>query len=163
MSILPKLKNFLNKNKAKYKIIEHKKVYTTYDFAQTLKVDLKMIAKTLLMKTDNDFIFAVVPGNKRLDSGKLKKVINNERKKVREKTVKKLSIADETQIKRSITKKVGAIPPFGSLYKKQTYVDKAFLKQKKILLNGGSFTEAIEMSPSQYVKLEKPIEGSFGE
>ena len=78
-----------------------------------------------------------------------------------EKRVKKLSIANEAQIKRNFTKKIGALTPFGSMYKIPIFVDKLLLKNTKINLSAGSFTESIEMTPDQYKKAEELIEGSF--
>ncbi len=161
MSALKKLISFLDKNKIKYKIIEHKKVYTTYDAAQTQKINIKTIAKTLLVKGDSKFALAVIPGNRKLDIVKLKKVMNKYIIQIGEKRIKKLSIANELQIKKNFTKKIGALTPFGSLYKRPTFVDKLLLKNKKINLNAGSFTESIEITPVQYKLAEELIEGSF--
>ncbi|MFC1721293.1 aminoacyl-tRNA deacylase [Patescibacteria group bacterium] len=167
MSVLPKLQKFLDEHEAKYEIVEHKKVYTTYDAAQTQKEELKRVAKTLLVAADRDYAFVVVPGNKRFDQNKLKKLINETRKKVAKETgekpklVKKVKLTTETMIKKQITKKVGALAPFGSLYKIPTYWDKGLDNPQKILLNAGSFTESVEMTPAQYKKLEEPVEGRF--
>ena len=167
MSMLPKLQKFLDTRQAKYEVVEHKKVYTTYDAAQTQKEDIKRVAKTLLVATDRDLAFVVVPGNKRFDQNKLKKLINETRKKeakkagAKPKLVKKVKLTSEALIKKNITKKMGALAPFGSLYKIPTYWDKGLDKPKKILLNAGSFTESVEMTPAEYKKLETPVEGRF--
>jgi len=161
MPPLKRLINQLDKNNIKYQLLTHKKVYTTFDAAQTQKIDMKILGKTLLLKADNKFIFAVVPGHRKLDIAKLKKEVNKYHKEIGEKKVKKVSIASETQIKNNITKKIGALPPFGSLYKIPTLVDKMLLKAKKMNLNAGSFTDSLEITPAQYKKFEEPIEGSF--
>jgi Ala-tRNA(Pro) deacylase len=161
MPPLKRLINQLDKNNVKYKVVEHRKVYTTFDAAQTQKIQLKMVAKTLLVKADGRFIFAVIPGSRRLDIQKLKKAMNKYFEQVEDKKIKKINIANETQIKRNFTKKVGALPPFGSLFKCLTFVDKPLLKNLKINLNAGSFTDSLEMTPAQYKRFEQPIEGSF--
>ena len=161
MPALKKLISYLDKNKIKYKVVEHKKVYTTYDAAQTQKINIKTIAKSLLVKGDSKFVLAVIPENRKLDTQKLKKVMNKYIDHIGEKRVKKLSIASEVQIKRNFTKKMGALPPFGSLYKVPTFVDKLLLKNSKINLNAGSFTESLEMTSAQYKKAEELIEGNF--
>lgn len=162
MPVSKKLTNFLDKNKAKYNIIEHKKVYTTYDAAQTQGIDIKTVAKSLLIKGDNKFVLAVLSGHRKLDTNKFKKVMNKYLEQLGEKRIKKLSIASESQIKRNFTKKIGALSPFGSIYKIPTFIDKSLLKNKKISLNAASFTESVEMTPAQYKRAEKLIEGSFG-
>ncbi|MBU1178588.1 YbaK/EbsC family protein [Patescibacteria group bacterium] len=172
MSPLKKLLNKLDGSKIKYKVVEHRKVYTTFDAAQTQKIKPQQVAKTLLVKGDNNFYFAIIPGNRNLDSQKLKAVMNKYLVQQEEKSsetgsrsksgkIKKLSIANEAQIKRNFTKTMGALPPFGSLYKCQTFADKLLLKNSKINLNAGSFTQSLEMTSAQYKKFEEPIEGSF--
>lgn len=158
-----KLQNFLTKQKAKYKLREHKTVYTAYDAAKTQGLELKQVAKTLLVKGDNKFAFVVLPASKKLDLPKLKKAINKYIEKIGEKKIKKLRIATESQIVQNFTKGKGALSPFGSLYGRPTFVEKSFLKNKKINLNAGSFEESLEMTPAVYKKVEKPIEGVFGE
>lgn len=157
-----KLQNLLKKQKAKYKLIKHKTVYTAFDAAKTQGIELKQVGKTLLVKADNKFVFAVLPASKRLDLNKLKKEVNKQQKKLKEKIVKKLLICNERQIVRNFTKGKGALSPFGSLYKCQTFVDRGLLKNKKINLNAGSFEESLEMTTTMYKRVEKPIEGVFG-
>jgi len=158
--MLKRLENFLKKSKVVYKLIPHRTVYTTFDLSQTLHEDLKAIAKTLLVQADREFVFAVVPGNRRLDIVKLKKLINVDRKKRGEEPLcQKVRIANEAQIKINITKKAGTLVPFGSLHKKKTYIDQSLLKNKKIILNAGSFQEAIKITTSVYCKIENPVAG----
>lgn len=161
MPALKKLINKLNSSNIKYIPKEHRKVYTTFDAAQTQKINLSSLAKTLLIKADKEFVFAVIPGNRMLEIQKLKKLVNKYLEQDGENKAKNLSIANEMQIKRNITKNIGALPPFGSIYGCRTYVDKLLLRNKKINLNAGSFTNSLEITPAQYKKFEKPIEGNI--
>jgi Ala-tRNA(Pro) deacylase len=167
MAMLPKLRNFFVQSRAKYEVLTHKVVFTTYDAAQTLHVDLKTVGKTLFVKADSDFAFVIIPGNKRLDVNKLKKLINETRKKeakkagIKPKLAKKVVLTSETLIKKYVTKNAGALAPFGHLYKMVTYYDKGLDRAKKIILNAGSFTESVLMTPKEYKRLEKPVEGRF--
>ena len=161
---MPPLKKLINKleaNGIKYRVVEHRKVYTTFDAAQTQKIKPQTVAKTLLVKGENSFYLAVIPGHKRLDVAKLKKTLNKYLVQLEKKAVKKISIANESQIKRNFTKKTGALAPFGSLYHCQTFIDQSLLKNSKINLNAGSFTDSLEITPAQYKKFEGPVEGSF--
>lgn len=157
-----KLKNFLDRQKTKYKLTRHRTVYTAYDAAKTQGIELKQVAKTLLIKADNKYIFAVLPASKKLDLQKLKKAVNKYFEKTKEKKAKKLQIASERQIVKNFTKGKGALPSFGSLYRCQTFVDKSLLRNKKINLNAGSFEESLEMTSAMYKRIEKPQEASFG-
>ena len=165
--MLKKLENLLKKNKIFYQTIQHKTVYTTFDLHQTTGIALKEIGKTLLVKADKEFFLTVISGNRKLDLIKLKNLLNKALVKTANargeqfKKIKKLKIGSEIQIKRNFTKKIGALLPLGSFYKKRTIVDKLFLKNKKIILRAGDFKESIKMTTKNFVKLENPIIGSI--
>lgn len=152
MPIPKKLITYLDKNEVKYEVVEHRKVYTAFDLANTLKLKLSTIAKTLLVKADKDYYLVVLPAHYRLDLTKLKKVLG----------VKKITIAKENIMQKVFKVKPGAIVPFGFIHKTDVVMDKSLLKSPKMLFGSGSFTEAIEMKVKDYVKLVEPKEGEFG-
>lgn len=161
MPIPKKLEKFLEETKTKYEHVEHRKVYTAYDLAATLKVEPKQIAKALLIQTDREIVLVVVPGNTNIELPKLKKLINDWKKSQEEKGVKKVSIASEALIKNRLTKKVGAIVPLGSIYRIPTFADKKLVAASKIVVNAGTFTDSVVLTSASYKKLESPILGSF--
>lgn len=137
MAIPVKVLKFLEKAKVKYEPVKHKKVYTAYDKAATLKVPLKIVGKTLVVKLDRNLALFLIPANKNLDKKKLKakfvseRVIKNKLKGV----------------------KVGAIPPFGSLWKLPTFIDRGLLKNPKIIVNAGDYKWSLKISPAIFKKL----------
>ncbi len=151
MAIPKKTLSYLDKNKVKYETVEHKTVFTAYDLAQTLKMKLPEIAKTLLVKVDTGLALTVLPASAKLDFGKLKKLAK----------AKKISILKENVMKTKLKIKPGAITPFGQLYKLPVYLDAALKKQKKILVGSGSFEESIKITPASLIKVESPIVGSI--
>lgn len=146
-----KVLNYLEKNKFKFEVIEHRQVFTAHDLAMTLHLQHSEIAKSLLMKADNNFVLAVLPADKNLDMKKLAKLVK----------AKKISMPKEKVMTEKFRVKPGALPAFGGLYKLPVFVDKLVLKQKKILLSPGSFVDSILMNPKDYVSLEQAILGSF--
>jgi prolyl-tRNA editing enzyme YbaK/EbsC (Cys-tRNA(Pro) deacylase) len=56
--------------------------------------------------------------------------------------------------------KLGAIPPFGELWKLPTFVDRGLLKEKNIFINSGIYESSFKVSPKIFEKLEY-IKGSF--
>src|SRR3989338_7978133 len=85
MAIPAKVKSYLEKNLGRYEVLTHKTVYTAYDAAQTLRRELKEIAKSLLIAADRAYIIVVVPAHMRIDLVKLKKSLK----------AKKVSIPNE--------------------------------------------------------------------
>lgn len=161
MSLPKKFETFLKDRKVKYEVVQHKVVYTAYDLAATLHVEPKTVMKSLLIGADHVLVLAIVPGNMNLDLGKLKKVIAGSAKKQGVRPPKKVDLASEKMIQKKLTKKTGALIPFGSYYKLPTFCDSRLLKEKKLLVNTEIFTESLQMTGSAYKKAENPIVGSF--
>jgi Ala-tRNA(Pro) deacylase len=161
MAISKKITGYLDKNKYKYEVIEHRTTYTAWDTAQTEKVKPQEVAKSLVMKADGDYLLALVPSNKNLDKKKLLKAVNAARKKSAAKPYKKIDFAKEAWMKKNIPGKVGATPPFAGLLKLDIYADNALLKSRKIYLGSGEYTYSVRVNTSQYLKVEKPVKGAF--
>ncbi|MAF14342.1 MAG: hypothetical protein CMI53_05655 [Parcubacteria group bacterium] len=151
MAIPKKTKSYLDKKMAKYDELSHKTVYTAYDAAQTLRRELKDIAKSLLIAADKAYIIAVVPANMRLDLGKLKKALK----------AKKVSIPKEKVMVKVFKVKPGAITAFGGLHKVDVWVDRGLLKTKDVIIAAGSFTDSVRMKAKDFIDLEQAKLASF--
>jgi Ala-tRNA(Pro) deacylase len=161
--LLPKkLVKFLSK--IKYETISHRTVYTAFDKAKTLKVPEKIVGKTLVLKMNGDFSLALISADQILDKEKFKKIVNNWRKKIGKKLIKEIDFATEAWMKKNLKGvKVGAIPPFGNLWKMPTFVERSLLKKPKIILNGGDYNLSIKINSSSLKKLIPDLLiGSFG-
>lgn len=151
MSIPKKTKDYLDKKMAHYEPLVHKTVYTAYDAAQTLRKELKEIAKSLLIATDKAYVIAVVPAHMRLDLGKLKKALK----------AKKVSIPKEQVMIKVFKVKPGSMTAFGGLHKVEVWADKSLLKVKDIILSAGSFTDSVRMKTKDFIELEQAKLASF--
>jgi len=152
MPIPKKLIKFLSP--VKYESLEHRTVYTAFDKAQTLGVPEKIVGKTLFLKIDGELAIVLISASQILDKAKLKQLINTWRKKAKQKAVKEIDFASETLMKNKlIGVKVGAVPPFGSLWKIPTFIDKSLLKNPKIIVSAGDYDVSIKISPKLFKKL----------
>ena len=158
-----KLLNYLEENKIKYELIEHRIVYTAWDLMKTLHLKKPGEAvKTLILKTDKDYVLVLLASNKNLDKAKFKKVLNKWRKKENLKPAKKIDFVKESWLKKNIKiGKLGAVPPFGKLLKMPVFADNAILKPAKIIVNAGDYGKSLKISSKAFTKLEEPIKGSF--
>lgn len=151
MSISKPLEKYLKQSKVKYEVVPHKKVFTVYDLAQTLRLKLESVAKTLLVKVDQRYVLVVVPAHYRLDFGKLKKVLK----------ARKVDIAREKDMEK-FKVKPGAMMPFGAIHKLDLVADKSLMKAKEALFSAGSFTESVRMKLKDYVRLATPLVADIG-
>lgn len=153
MPIPKKLLKLLDKNKIKHQILKHKKIFTAYDAAQTLKEDLSKVVKSLLVKADRNYYVVSLPANMNLDFKKLTKTIK----------AKKVSIPKEKDMIKVCKVKPGAMGAFGSLYKLPVLVDKGLLKAKDVVVSTGDFMESLRLKAKDYADLESAVLGNFGE
>lgn len=154
MTIPSKVSNKLEQEKIKHEVVEHKKVFTAFDAAATLKTKLNQVAKVLLVQVKKDFHLAVLSADKNLDFKKLAKLL-----KVKAGEVK---LPKEKVMSEKFKVKAGAITAFGSLHKVPVVIEKSLSKMKEAIFPSGSFTESLKLKISDYLKLEKPTVGIFG-
>ena len=163
MAVSKKLLNYLEKNKVKYELIDHRIVYTAWDLVQTLHLKKPAeVVKTLIVKIDKDYVLVLLPSNKNLDKAKFKKTVNQWRKKQELKAIKKIDFAKEAWMKKNIkVGKLGAIPPFGKLLNMPVFADNAILKPVKVIVNVGDYGTSLKIKTKDLIKLEEPIKASF--
>jgi Ala-tRNA(Pro) deacylase len=177
-----KLKKLLETSKIKYKLTEHRKVYTAFNAAETQHIKPKEVAKTVLLKLAKksnlpnydsaEFVMVVIPSQKYVDFKKVDKLLFDAQTKhyktlvkTEPKTAKpvktKCSMAKEKDITSKLKSKVGLLTPFSSLFSVPVLLDKALSKNKSIILPAGSYTDSITLPVSAYLKLENPLLGNF--
>lgn len=149
MAVSKALEKFLKQNKIKYEVIEHRKVFTAHDSAETQHIKLTEQAKAVLLK-GKKFHLAVLPAGHNCDFKTLSKLAGE-----------KVSMAKEKDITRLFETKIGLIAPFGSFFNLPVFIDKKLLKNKKLVLPAGSYTDSVRLVTKDYLKLENPVQGNF--
>jgi Ala-tRNA(Pro) deacylase len=154
MSILRRLKEYLNENNIKYVKISHSPAYTAQEIAASVHIPGKELAKTVIVKVQDNYAMAVLPATHRINFDLLKKAIGAET----------IRLADEKEFKDIFLDcEVGAMPPFGNLYKLPVYVASTLSEDKEIVFNAGTHIDMIRMGYSDFKKLVKPIVANFSE
>ena len=70
------IRDFLEKNNTAYELIEHEPVFTIEQAAAIRGMSLSQGAKSLLIKTQDIFYLMIIPGNRKLDGKKVKKLLD---------------------------------------------------------------------------------------
>ena len=118
---LEAIKNFLDSNRVKYKLVEHKKVKTSEEASLVRNVPLNQGMKSLILVTkEKGFVLCLVPGDRKIKLGFLKKILN----------AKDIRLADYEDVLRITGFEVGSVHPFGDLYKEklEIYMDRNVAK-----------------------------------
>lgn len=143
-----RLKEFLDKNDIRYVLISHSRAFTAAATAAITHIPGKEIAKTIVVDVDGILAMAVVPGSRHLDLQTFQ----------RELGARRVRLVTEEEFKDVFPDcEVGAMPPFGTLYGLNVYVDTKLQDDSEIAFNAGSHRELLRMQYSDFERLEHPM------
>lgn len=147
--IVSSIRSLLDAHSVPYEYMEHDAGITSKDMARIRgRFSLSEGAKALILAVDDDrFIQVVVPGDKKFENSKLRKV-------VRSKHIRFASSDDLSRITNGILP--GAIPPFGVLFNLSVYADKGLFANEYIVFNCGERTASIAMRSDDYRCVVQP-------
>ncbi|MFH1406997.1 MAG: YbaK/EbsC family protein [Candidatus Omnitrophota bacterium] len=153
MAVSKKITAYLTKNKVKCKSIKHKEAFTAQEIAASADVPGKQVIKSVLVKTDDNYVLAVLPAIHLIDFTALKKLTK----------AKSLKLASEKEIEKVFPDfEVGAMPPFGNIYDVPVYADDALKEDLEIVFNAGTHTDLLKIKYKDFEKLAKPKLAKFG-
>ncbi|MGE5346843.1 MAG: aminoacyl-tRNA deacylase [Acidithiobacillales bacterium] len=154
MPVSEKLTHFLEQQHVPFVTIPHARAYTAQEIAASVHVHGQDVAKTVIVLVDGKLTMAVMPATRRTDLALLKKALG----------AKKIRLATEAEFEGVFPEcEVGAMPPFGNLYRIPVVVDESLKKDVEIVFNAGSHTETVKMRFEEFVNLVKPVFASFTE
>lgn len=146
MTVLERIQEKLDGLAIPYRVTTHRAVYTSAEAAEVRGVSLSSGAKALVLKAGEGFALFVVPGDRKLDSKRVKKDLG----------MRDLRFATKEEVLALTGLEPGSIPPFGSLFGLSTYCDRALGESPTINFNPGSHTASLEMGFEDYVRAESP-------
>ncbi len=142
----------LDSHGVKYERFQHDPVYTCPKMAEFLNTDEARIAKSMMMKkSDGGYLLAVLPGNMRVDFGRLARLAGT----------KSVSLAPVDEAEKIAGCTVGSVYPFGNLMNLETYLDKKLTLHDEVYFNPGSHTMSVKVSIISLMGIVKPIVAEF--
>lgn len=153
MTISEKVKEYLEKEGIKFEVSDHPLAYTATEVAGSQHVPGKQMIKSVIVKSNGDFLMCVLPAIHLLDFEKLKKVVGDEN----------LKLADESEIAKLFPEyELGAEPPFGHLYGLKVFADQILEEDVEVVFNAGTHTGVIKISFEDFKKLASPTIADIG-
>ena len=148
-----RVKNLLASHQIEFDFFDHEPVRTSEEAAKVRTgYSINQGAKALIVKVTGrvgveTYLMLVLPGDKRFDSKLAKSSLE----------AKAMRFATEAEVS-SLTQgvQVGGVPPFGSLFSLQTFVDPLVLANEKIVFNAGDRCASIGIASRDYLKVENP-------
>ena len=152
VTVLKKLKDYLEQNQVSYELGYHVRVYTAQEIAAAQHVPGKEMAKVVMLKADGKSVMLVLPASYRVEMKKLKGVLNS----------KKVVMVKEEEFQELFPDcEIGAMPPFGNLYNLEVWVDQVLTEDDFIVFRAGSHVETLRIKYSDYARLVSPKVGDF--
>ena len=141
------LKSFLDRQGMKYVSIQHSAAFTAPEIAASAHVSGRDFAKTVIVMIEDQLAMVVLPANRQLVLSELRGMLDTNH----------VRLASEAEFKDVFPDcEIGAMPPFGNLYKIKTYVTANLADEKEIAFNAGTHTEVITMNYLDFERLVNP-------
>ena len=121
---------------------------TAKDAATSLNCEVGAIVKSLLLRTEGNFILCLVAGDKRCSLKKVKKILN----------MKDVSMADADQVKSQTGFSIGGVSPVAHLNKIKILIDSSFSRYESVYAAAGHPNSIFKINYKQLIKLTEGIE-----
>jgi Ala-tRNA(Pro) deacylase len=145
--ILPAIRRLLTEAGVTFREVHHEPTRTSEESAKARGEELRIGGKALLMKGDDTFRLFVLPADRKLDSGAIR----------REFGWKKLRFATPDELLELTGLVPGSVPPFGPpILPFELCLDQAATQNPRIAFNAGSLTDSIILAMSDYLAIAKP-------
>jgi Ala-tRNA(Pro) deacylase len=146
------VKKLLDLRKIPYEHHVHPTAFTAQQVAASEHIPGTVVAKTVVIKADGNFVMAVLPASLKIDCAALQEELK----------ASELSLANEAEFDCLFPdSEIGAMPPFGNLYGLPVYADESLARDRAILFNAGTHQDAIRMSYRDFRRLVEPKICSF--
>ena len=121
---------------------------TAKEAATSLKCEVGAIVKSLLLRTEGNFILCLVAGDKRCSLKKVKKILN----------MKDVSMADADQVKSQTGFSIGGVSPVAHLKKIKILIDSSLSRYEYVYAAAGHPNTIFKINYKQLIKLTEGTE-----
>ena len=121
---------------------------TAKDAATSLNCEVGAIVKSLLLRTEHNFILCLVAGDKRCSLNKVKKKLN----------MKDVSMADAEQVKSQTGFSIGGVSPIANLNKNKILIDTSLSRYEYVYAAAGHPNTIFKIRYKQLIKLTEGVE-----
>ena len=116
---------------------------TAKDAATSLNCKVGAIVKSLLLRTEKNFVLCLVAGDKRCSLNKVKKLLN----------MKDVSMADAEQVKNQTGFSIGGVSPVAHINKIKILIDSSLSRYEHVYAAAGHPNSIFKINYKQLIKL----------
>jgi len=118
---------------------------TAIDAAASLNCEVGAIVKSLLLRTDDNFILCLVSGDKRCSLNKIKKILDK----------KDVSMANADQVKSQTGFSIGGVSPVAHLNQIKILIDSSLSRYENVYAAAGHPNSIFKIGYKQLIELTK--------
>lgn len=154
MSIAPRLRQYLDEQKAEYELVEHRPTASSMQTALASHIPASQMAKAVLLDTADNYLLAVLPSDHRIQLSELRSELGQ-----------KPRLADEKEIGLVFSDcEAGAVPAIGSGYGVPTIIDDDLETVPDVYFEAGDHKSLIHMDRAEFLRLTQHARhGHFSE
>ena len=128
-----------------YELLTHAHSETATAEAEALGLAVGDVAKTLVLRTPDGYLRAVLPASERLDLRKVRELLGAGKHKV--------DLATEDDLRRDFPEfELGAVPPVGGGRRDPVVIDSRLAGRESLVLEAGSYEESIRIAADDLVR-----------
>jgi Ala-tRNA(Pro) deacylase len=140
------LTRVLDEAGARYELLTHVRTESAVAEAEALGIASADVAKTLVVRTPEGYVRAVLPATERIDLRKLRRIHGGSKKKVH--------LASEEQLARDYPEfDLGAVPPIGGARRDRVVVDRRLAERDSVVLEAGSHEESVRIPTGDLLRV----------
>jgi Ala-tRNA(Pro) deacylase len=144
---LTRLTDYLDTHKIKYVLIQHSPAFTAREVAVSAHIPFHEVAKTVVLTVGPKHMLAILPATEMVDLGVLREALGTSA----------VHLTSESEFNALFPDcEVGAMPPFGNLFKMDVIVAESLTADEEIAFNGGSHRDLIKMTYEDFARLIQP-------
>jgi Ala-tRNA(Pro) deacylase len=152
MAIAKWIHDFLRRERVPYTIFAHRAAYTAQQEAEVSHVRGQHWAKIVVCFADSEPIQAILPAHLMVDLERLGALVQ----------ARTVRLASEAEMAGMYPEcELGAMPPFGPIYKQRVFVDKSLVGDPEMVFNAGTHTDAVCMHYDDFAEIVRPTVGTF--
>ncbi len=108
--------------------------------AEALGVELRLVAKTIVLEADGEPVLVVAPGDREISTRSVGRLLG----------AKKVAPATEEQAEKVTGYRIGGISPFGTRRRVQVLCDERLADLDEVLVNGGRRGLLVSVDPAAF-------------
>ncbi len=143
-----RLEQYLDQQDIPYQVLEHPLSFTAQRTAEVEHISGRRVMKVVIVEAENRPVMVVVPATYQVDAEKVAAIIG----------VRQARVAREEEFAGMFEDcEIGAMSPFGNLYRMPVYVDASFVEVACVVFPAGTHTDCIALTYRDFARLVRPV------